>query len=577
MQFIDWVVLCSAISFVVVYSIMKSRDRRNIHDYVLSGRDAQWYTVALSVMATQASAITFISTPGQAYTDGMRFVQFYFGLPFAMVILCVTVLPIYRRLNVLTAYEYLEKRFDLKTRSLAALLFLTQRSLAAGLTIYAPSIIVSLILGWNVNITILAIGALVVLYTSFGGTKAVSWAQSYQMAIIFTGMTSAFIVIVWSLPSGVSFGDALHVAGASGKLNVLDFSFDLNNRYTFWSGLLGGLFLQLSYFGTDQSQVQRYLTGQSLTQSRLGLIFNGLFKIPMQFVILLLGAMMFVFYQFTPPPLFFNNAELQKLDGTPAKTAYQDIERRYSLLAEQHRRHTERFVSSLHTVNSTEHDAAKAAMQSSKQAIAELRAETLALLKQTVPNASTNDTNYIFLSFVIRYLPAGLVGLVIAAILSASMSSASSEMNALASTTIVDVYKRLLRPEKDPQQFPEDPHHYVTATRIATILWGLVIVLFAQFADRLGSLIEAVNILGSLFYGTILGIFLTAFYLKFVRGTAVFLAALVAECVVVVCYNFTSISFLWYNLIGCVLVLVVSASIQAGLPRVARADSRRES
>jgi Na+/proline symporter len=577
MQFIDWVVLCSAISFVVVYSIMKSRDRRNIHDYVLSGRDAQWYTVALSVMATQASAITFISTPGQAYTDGMRFVQFYFGLPFAMVILCVTVLPIYRRLNVLTAYEYLEKRFDLKTRSLAALLFLTQRSLAAGLTIYAPSIIVSLILGWNVNITILAIGMLVVLYTSFGGTKAVSWAQSYQMAIIFTGMTSAFIVIVWSLPSGVSFGDALHVAGASGKLNVLDFSFDLNNRYTFWSGLLGGLFLQLSYFGTDQSQVQRYLTGQSLTQSRLGLIFNGLFKIPMQFVILLLGAMMFVFYQFTPPPLFFNNAELQKLDGTPAKTAYQDIERRYSLLAEQHRRHTERFVSSLHTVNSTEHDAAKAAMQSSKQAIAELRAETLALLKQTVPNASTNDTNYIFLSFVIRYLPAGLVGLVIAAILSASMSSASSEMNALASTTIVDVYKRLLRPEKDPQQFPEDPHHYVTATRIATILWGLVIVLFAQFADRLGSLIEAVNILGSLFYGTILGIFLTAFYLKFVRGTAVFLAALVAECVVVVCYNFTSISFLWYNLIGCVLVLVVSASIQASLPRVARADSRRES
>jgi len=577
MQLLDWIVLCSAISFVVVYSLIKSRGRHSIQDYVLSGRDARWYTVALSVMATQASAITFISTPGQAYTDGMRFVQFYFGLPFAMVILCVTVLPIYRRLNVLTAYEYLEKRFDLKTRSLAALLFLTQRSLAAGLTIYAPSIIVSLILGWNVNATILAIGALVVLYTSFGGTKAVSWAQSYQMAIIFVGMTSAFFVIVWSLPSGVSFGDALHVAGASGKLNVLDFSFDLNNRYTFWSGLLGGLFLQLSYFGTDQSQVQRYLTGQSLTQSRLGLIFNGLFKIPMQFVILLLGAMMFVFYQFTAPPLFFNSAELKKLDGTPAKSAYQALEHRYDTLAEQHRRHTERFVSSLHSTNTAEHDAAKTAMLSSKQEISALRAETVALLKRTVPNASTNDTNYIFLNFVIQYLPTGLVGLVIAAILSASMSSASSEMNALASTTIVDVYKRLLRPEKDPQHFPNDSHHYVTATRIATVLWGVVIILFAQFADRLGSLIEAVNILGSLFYGTMLGIFLTAFYLKFVRGTAVFLAAIVAECVVVLCYNLTSISFLWYNLIGCVLVLVLSASIQASLPRVARADSRRES
>ncbi len=553
MRTFDWVVLCSAIALVVGYSIRKSRGSKTVQEYMLSGRDARWYTVALSVMATQASAITFISTPGLAYIDGMRFVQFYFGLPLAMVILCITALPLYRRLNVFTAYEFLEKRFDLKTRSLAAFLFLTQRSLAAGLTIYAPAIVLSLILGWNVSIVILAIGALVVLYTTVGGTKAVSWAHSYQMGIIFVGMVSAFVVILISIP--VSFGDALRVAGISGKLNAIDFSFDPNNRYTLWTGLIGGLFLQLSYFGTDQSQVQRYLTGQSLTQSRLGLIFNGLFKIPMQSAILFLGAMMFVFYQFTTPPLFFNASETAALAGTSYEAPYKQLETSYQNASQTRAAHLRTMLDASRAGNEAALQTSQTALNASKQELTTLRSKAVALLKEHNPKANTNDTNYIFLNFVIQYLPVGLVGLVIAAILSASMSSSSSEINALASTFVIDIYKRLLKPEASET-------HYILVTRIATVMWGVAIVLFAQFADRLGSLIEAVNILGSLFYGTILGIFLTAFFIKSVRGATVFYAALVAEVAVILCFWLTSISFLWYNLLGCVLVAGIAYLLQ---------------
>jgi Na+/proline symporter len=583
MRTADWLVLCSAVAFVVAWSIRKSYHHRRqqqdnqqrdgaastaesgLRDFVQSGHDAKWYTIALSVMATQASAVTFISTPGQAYTDGMRFVQFYFGLPLAMVILCIVILPIYRRLNVFTAYEYLERRFDLKTRSLTAFLFLTQRSLAAGLTIYAPSIVLSYVLGWNVSVTIVAIGALVVLYTSIGGTKAVSWAQSYQMGIIFIGMATAFVVILASLP--VSVGDALRVAGVGGKLNTLDFSFDLNNRYTVWSGLIGGLFLQLSYFGTDQSQVQRYLTGQSLAQSRLGLIFNGLMKIPMQFAILLLGVMVFVFYQFTPPPMFFNTAEVRSIAGTPAELRYNTLERSYQQQAAARAATVHKYVAARAANNATETARLQTELNRSKQEMAVLRSEALTLLP-THGSAKPNDTNYVFLSFVLTHLPVGLVGLVIAAIVSAAMSSASSEINALASTVVIDVYKRLVKRDTadtdggNDKQYAQHDSHYVLATRIATVAWGVVIVLFAQYADRLGSLIEAVNIIGSLFYGTILGIFLTAFFLRRVGGTAVFIAALLAEAVVVWLFNTTQISFLWHNLIGCVLVVMMAYGLE---------------
>jgi Na+/proline symporter len=558
MHLLDWIVLCGAVAFVVLWSIRKSRIGRSrqtedIHQFVQSGRDARWFTVALSVMGTQASAITFLSAPGQGYVDGLRFVQFYFGLPLAMIVLCIVVLPLYRTLNVFTAYEYLEQRFDLKTRSLAALLFLTQRSLAAGFTIYAPSIVLSLLLGWNVSLTIVAIGTLVVLYATIGGTKAVSWAQSYQMGIIFVGMAAAFVVIVSTLP--VSLGDALHLAGASGKLNTLDWSFDWNNRYTVWSGLLGGFFLQLSYFGTDQSQVQRYLTGQSLTQSRLALLFNGMMKIPMQFAILLLGALVFVFYQFTPPPIYFNTAEVRSLEGTAFQQRFEALEAQYRSTAQERERITRSFVTAQQNNNTAAQQQLQQELNRSQATMSRLRKQALDVLKEHNPSARPNDINYIFLTFVLHYLPVGLVGLVITAILSAAMSSASSEINALASTAVLDVYKRLLKSNANEQ-------HYVLATRLATVGWGVLIILFAQFADRLGSLIEAVNILGSLFYGTILGIFLTAFFVKFVHGTAVFWAAVIAECVVLVLFNTTSISFLWHNLIGCLLVIVIALPLE---------------
>ncbi len=530
-----------------------------MHDFVLSGREAKWYTVAISVMATQASAITFISLPGQAYVDGMRFVQSYLGLPLAMVILCIVAIPMYHRLNVLTAYEFLEKRFDLKTRTLAASLFLLQRSLAAAISIYAPSIVLSIIMGWNVSYVIFVIGILVVLYTTSGGTRAVSWAQSYQMAIITLGMVSVGFFVVYSLPQDVSFSDALSVAALSGKFNTIDFTFDLNNKYTFWSGLLGGLFLQLSYFGTDQSQVQRYLSGESVTQSRLGLLFNGMMKIPMQFGILFIGAMMFVFYQFTAPPLFFNQSEVAKLRGTPYEAEYKRLSEDFEKAANVRSVRLRAYTTAVKTGDNASKQAVTQELTTNEQELKSLKKEAQVLLKKNDAKAATNDTNYIFLTWIINHLPTGLVGLLIAVVFSASMSSASSEINALASTSVIDLYKRLF-------QGALTEARSVWVTRFATVMWGAIIVGFAQFMGSIGSLIEAVNTVGSLFYGAILGIFMAAFFLKNTSGTAVFTAALLTEAIIFALNTWTSIGFLWYNLIGCVLVLVLALAVSPLFP-----------
>lgn len=551
MTTLDWVVMCGFIGFVVLYGTWKTRKTSDVDTYLRAGRTSQWWIVALSIMATQASAITFLSTPGQAYVDGMRFVQFYLGLPIAMIILSITAIPIYNRLNVYTAYEFLEKRFDLKNRMLGSALFLTQRGLAAGFTIYAPSLIISVILGWEMNITIIIVGAMVILYTTVGGTVAVNKTHFIQMIIITIGMFSAFFVLIMLLPDDVSLIDAAYVAGKMGKLNAIDFTFDLSNRYTFWSGIIGGTFLMLSYFGTDQSQVQRYLAGSSVTQSRLGLLTNGIVKLPMQFIILFIGAMVFVFYQFVTPPLFFNPVEESNVKAGPYSEEYRIIEQEYEEIHSKKQKELKTLISSIETGNEQRIDEHTEKVLASQQKAEQLRNEASTIIKKSDPAADTNDTNYIFLSFIINFLPIGFVGLLIAAILSASMSSTSAELNALASTTVIDFYKRLYRKEAEDK-------HYLKISKISTVFWGVYAISFALFAKELGSLIEAVNILGSLVYGTILGIFLTAFYFKKVKGTPTFLAALIAEILVLYCYLFTEIPFLWYNVIGCLTVIIIA-------------------
>lgn len=551
MSIADWAVLISSLVLISVYGIWKSRGSKNIEGYLRGDNSMPWYAVGLSVMATQASAITFLSAPGLAYTDGMRFVQFYFGLPIAMIILCITVVPIFYRLKVFTAYEYLETRFDLKTRSLAALLFLTQRGLAAGLTIYAPSIILSTLLGWDIYWTNIFMGGIVVIYTVAGGSKAVNYTQLAQMAVILGGMLIAGYMIVQKLPAGMSFTDAAAMSGQMGKLNAIDLSFDLNNRYNIWSGLIGGLFLAMAYFGTDQSQVSRYLNGQSVTQSRLGLLMNGVVKIPMQFGILFIGTMMYVFYLVNPAPAFFNQQELDKLSHS-----------RYSadaaMLLSLHEQsntgkqlHAQELLTAIQQDDKNKIASSQNAIHAVEKEQRIIRDSLTSLMKQNNPRAETNDVNYIFLNFVTHHLPVGLIGLLIAVIFAASMSSTSSELNALASATVIDIYRRIVRKEAPAKV-------YLNASKIFTLFWGIYAITVAEFANRMGSLIEAVNVLGSLFYGTILGIFLVAFYLKQVKGGVVFYAALISEVVVIAFYNFSGISFLWYNVIGCLLVMSLS-------------------
>ncbi len=549
MRTLDWIVLFLTLLSIVVYGMWKGRKTRNVQGYLLADRQMKWYVVTLSIMATQASAITFTSTPGQAYVDGMRFVQFYFGLPLAMIILSITAVPIFHTLGVYTAYEYLEQRFDLKTRTLTSIIFLVQRGLAVGITIYAPSIILSVMLGWDMGITSSVIGGAIIIYTATGGVKSVSWTHVQQMFIIMSGMVIALIVIVFSLPEDISFNDALYVAGGLGKLNAVDFSFDLSDRYNFWSGLIGGLFVALAYFGTDQSQVQRYLTGQSVAQSRTGLLFNGLAKVPMQFLILFIGAMVFAFFQFERPPIFFNPVILEKVRQSEYGEKFAELEEKYNVAQREKEEWLREFLSAKEAGDSIRVQDARFSMKESQEYAESIRAEAFGVIKSA--GLDPNDTNYIFLSFVMTYLPVGLVGLIFACIFAASMSSTSGELSALATCSVIDIYKRHFRKNGDER-------HYLWVSRFSMALWGVYAIVFAQYATQLGSLVEAVNILGSLFYGTLLGIFLVAFYIKQVGGTATFIAAFVGEAVVLYCFAFTEIAWLWYNVIGCGVVVFMA-------------------
>ena len=550
MRQLDWIVLAATLLLIVLYGMWKGRGSRNIKGFLLADRSMKWYTVALAIMATQASAITFTSTPGQAYVDGMRFVQFYLGLPIAMVILCVTAVPIYHKLGVYTAYEYLEKRFDTKTRVLTTLIFLVSRGLAAGITIYAPSLILSVMLGTDIRITSLIIGSLVIIYTTSGGIKAVNYTDFFQLIIVMGGMCIAFVVAFCLLPKGISFTDALSVSAVMGKLNAIDLSLDFSNRYNIWSGIIGGMFVALAYFGTDQSQVQRYLTSESITQSRLALLFNGLAKVPMQFFILFIGVVVFVFFQFVQPPLIFNPVKAGILRSGEKAADFRQLEERHTALFQKKSDEINEYLQARHQHNDIRVAEKKEELQLLQQQYDAVRAEASVLLEDKNNKTDTSETNYIFLTFVLTYLPAGLVGLIFACVFTASMSSSSGELSALATISIIDIYKRFIKCEASEK-------HYLMVSRIMMALWGLYGIAFAQYASRLGSLIEAVNILGSLFYGTMLGVFLLAFYFKSVKGTAAFIGALSGEIVVLCCFQFTSIAWLWYNVIGCFVVVGV--------------------
>ncbi len=556
MATLDWVILTVTLLFIVGFGVWKTKGSKNVTDYVLGGKEAKWGTIGLSVMATQASAITFLSTPGQAFHDGMGFVQFYFGLPLAMVIICLVFIPIYHKLKVFTAYEFLETRFDMKTRTLAAILFLIQRGLAAGITIFAPSIILSAVLGWDLRLLNIIIGLLVIIYTVTGGTKAVSVTQKQQMFIIMGGMFVAFFFILGYLPADITFSKALKIAGASDKLNILDFSFNTDSRYTFWSGITGGMFLALAYFGTDQSQVQRYLSGRSVRESQLGLIFNGILKIPMQFFILLTGVMVFVFYQYNPSPLNFNPVATKTVLESPYAEDYQALQKEHKELEVEKKMAQNQFSVAL---DLKEYDAimeAKQHMISINTKDKSNRDTAKALIKKVGSSVETNDKDYVFIHFILNYLPRGLVGLLLAVILSAAMSSTASELNALGTITALDIYKR-----NRAGNFTEK--HYVNASKIFTLAWGLIAIAIACVANLFDNLIQLVNIIGSIFYGNVLGIFLLAFFFKFVKGNAVFIAAIITQVIVILGWYNDWMSYLWLNAFGCGLVIAIACILEA--------------
>ncbi len=588
LDWIDWGVLIFTLLAIVGYGTWKTKNSKSVEDYVRGGNSSKWWTIGLSVMATQASAITFLSTTGQAFSDGMGFVQFYFGLPIAMVIICLVFIPLYHRLKVYTAYEFLENRFDLKTRSLTAVLFLIQRGLAAGITIFAPAIILSVVLGWNITYLNIAIGVLVIIYTVTGGTKAVTVTQKQQMFVIFAGMLAALFIILSLIPKDVSFTEAIDIAGASGRMEVLDFSFDLENRYTVWSGLIGGTFLMLSYFGTDQSQVQRYLSGKSMKEMQMGLIFNGLLKVPMQFFILLVGVMVFVFYQFNPAPLNFIDASTKTVLTSEYSQQYKNLQQKQNELFSKKKALSLQFSKNndatikneLFQIDSIEKayrleskylikraiDTAYAnkfdALSSQLYAIGDTNIDVYNLKKkelQTLYNDSakdtqTNDRDYMFISFILKHLPKGLIGLLLAVILSAAMSSTASEINALATITSIDLYGRNLRAKSDEK-------HMVKATKVFTLIWGVIAIIIACFANLAENLIQLVNIIGSIFYGNVLGIFLLAFFFKSVKGNAVFVAALITQFLVIVGWWYDWMPYLWLNLFGCILVMIMALVI----------------
>lgn len=565
MTLLDWTVLFGTLLAIVAYGTWKTRHQRSSQDYLRGGNQMRWFTIGLSVMATQASAITFLSAPGLGYESGLRFVQFYFGLPLALIIISAFFIPIYYRLRVYTAYEYLESRFGLNTRLLAAFLFLVQRGLAAGLTIFAPAIILSTILGWNLNFTNLFVGVLVIIYTVTGGSKAVSITQKLQMGVIMLGMTLAFGILVSKIQAFSDLSTALEVAGTAGRMQVLDFSFDLNERYTLWSGLTGGLFLALSYFGTDQSQVQRYLTGRSIRESRLGLMFNALLKIPMQLFILFTGVLVFVFYLYVKPPVFFNEVAVENLAEEGYAEEVAEVEQEYNAHYEKLQESRSSLEGALRQDDQQVLPARKQDFLSHLATDQEIRKDMKSLLLENDPDFKVKDTNYVFLTFVMEYLPAGIVGLIIALIFSAAMSSTSSELNSLATTTSVDFYRRLYKREASEEE-------QVRYSRWLTVFWGILAISFALSASLFDNLIEMVNLLGSLFYGTILGIFVVAFFIRYIGGWAVFRAALVGQSAVLLLHlgrtmewpfwDHLRIEYLWYNVIGCGIVVLMSILLQ---------------
>ena len=600
LDWIDWAVLIATLATIVGYGTWKTRGQKNAQDYIKGGNSSKWWTIGLSVMATQASAITFLSTTGQAFSDGMGFVQFYFGLPIAMVIICLVFIPLYHRLKVYTAYEFLENRFDLKTRSLTAILFLIQRGLAAGITIFAPAIILSVVLGWNIVTLNIVIGVLVIIYTVSGGTKAVTVTQKQQMFVIFAGMLVALFIIINLIPEEVSFIDAIDIAGATGKMQVLDFSFDLENRYTVWTGLIGGTFLMLSYFGTDQSQVQRYLSGKSMKEMQMGLLFNGLLKVPMQFFILLVGVMVFVFYQFNPSPLNFIDASTQTVLASEYGDDYRTLQDKQNALfskkqtlsleySKNENPTTKQQLFALDSIEKTyrleskflikkavdseysskyyklQKEVESLKSNSKNPAYLEKSAALKALYKDAAKDTQTNDRDYMFIRFILNNLPTGLIGLLLAVILSAAMSSTASEINALATITSIDLYGRNLKEDKG-----ED--HMVKMTKWFTFGWGIVAIIIACFADLAENLIQLVNIIGSIFYGNVLGIFLLAFFFKYIKGNAVFIGALITQAIVVIGWWYDWMPYLWLNLFGCVVVICIANLLQFTLPKKSQID-----
>jgi SSS family solute:Na+ symporter len=563
MQLFDWIVLIITLLFIVIYGAWKTKGSKNVEDFILGSNETPWHTVGLSVMATQASAITFLSTPGQAYHDGMGFVQFYFGLPIAMIVICLTFIPIYHKYKVFTAYEYLEKRFDLKTRSLAAILFLFQRGLGTGLTIYAPAIILSALLGWNLTYMNIVIGILVIIYTVTGGTKAVNVTQKQQMFVIMSGMFITFFLILHFLPNDMTFSNALHIAGANGKMNIVDFSTDPEEKYTIWSGVTGGFFLALAYFGTDQSQVGRYLSGKSVRESQMGLIMNGILKVPMQFFILLTGVMVFVFFQFNPVPLNFNPNNKIAIEKSKYKNEYHDLEKKLETLSEDKK------VINLLYIDQLNQDYDNPILRKELVAIStkekDLRDHAKEIILKADNDSETNDKDYVFFHFILNYLPKGLIGLLLAVIISAAMSSTASGLNALASTTAIDIYKRNVKEQKTEK-------HYLNVTKFFTFFWGIVAILFACVGTLFENLIQLVNIIGSIFYGTVLGIFLVGFYIKFIKAKAIFYSAFITQLTIFVIYYFSifiypsgeeKLGYLWLNFIGALMTIVLSALLQA--------------
>jgi len=562
MQLFDWIVLIFTLLFIVIYGVWKTKGSKNVEDYILGSNETPWHTVGLSVMATQASAITFLSTPGQAYHDGMGFIQFYFGLPIAMVVICLTFIPLYHKYKVFTAYEYLEKRFDLKTRSLAAVLFLVQRGLGTGFTIYAPAIILSALLGWNLTLMNIVIGVLVIIYTFSGGTKAVNVTQKQQMFVIMLGMFITFFLILYFLPNDMTFSNALHIAGANDKMNIVNFSFDPQEKYTFWSGITGGFFLALAYFGTDQSQVGRYLSGKSVKESQMGLIMNGLLKVPMQFFILLTGVMVFVFFQFNPVPLNFNPNNKIIVEKSPYKNEYHVLEKQLEALSEDKKVYNLLYIDQLNQDYDNPILRKELVALSTKEK--DLRDHAKEIILKADKNSETNDKDYVFFHFILHYLPKGLIGLLLAVIISAAMSSTASGLNALASTTAIDIYKRNVKEEKTER-------HYVNVTKFFTLFWGVVAILFASIGTLFENLIQLVNIVGSIFYGTVLGIFLVGFYIKRIKSEAIFYGAVISQITIFIIYYYAifiypsgeeKLGYLWLNFIGAMLTIVVSILLQ---------------